>query len=79
MDDIGDVGTVKLNLLDPTDPDSWKCVCGNDVNSDGFQPCNGKGKAVEPTPKKWDGQRSVCMSCGRVIDQKSRIIVGRKL
>jgi hypothetical protein len=48
-----------------------KCVCGNQVHTDGFYPCDPTtGQEIDEPYREgpWNGRSYVC-SCGRVIDQ----------
>jgi len=59
------------------DHDAWHCICGNTPASDGFYPCDEAGNEMEPA----DGWKNlyVCNRCGRIIQQDSLQIIGRKL
>ena len=56
--------------------DAWICICGNEPHSDGFYPCNETGDEVEPK-SGWKGLY-VCHRCGRIIEQDSLAVIGRK-
>jgi hypothetical protein len=57
----------------------FTCLCGNVAISDGFYPCDSNGVEVEPTiGGDWDQIRYVCMRCGRIIDQNSGEVLGRR-
>jgi hypothetical protein len=56
----------------------FTCLCGNASTSDGFSPCDANGVAVEPTPEAWDGVRYVCDRCGRIINQHTGAVLGRR-
>jgi hypothetical protein len=58
--------------------DAWHCICGNTPDSSGFYPCDEAGNEVEPTPTKWK-DLYVCTDCGRIIQQDSLQVIGRKL
>jgi hypothetical protein len=46
------------------------CFCGNTSDSDGFFPCDGAGRIMEPTADSdWDGLY-VCDRCGRLHREK---------
>jgi hypothetical protein len=58
-----------------------ECVpaCNNNPSMDGFYPCNWNGDEVEPTcVGAWKGRLLVCASCGRIIDQETLRVVGRR-
>lgn len=58
------------------DTDAWICVCGNHAEREGFSSCDLDGNDMEPDiGSNWDGLYR-CNSCGRLIDQCSRKIVG---
>ena len=59
-------------------PEAWVCLCGNTPSADGFYPCDVQGNAVEPTPADWTTGCYVCAKCGRIINQTSLEVVGRK-
>ena len=56
--------------------EDWECLCGNTPMQDGFFPCNTQGELVEPTPEEWVTNYYVCDRCGRIIEQRSRAVVG---
>jgi hypothetical protein len=56
--------------------EAWICLCGNLPSGDGFHPCDEEGKAMEPVTG-WNGLY-VCFRCGRIIEQDSLRVVGRK-
>jgi hypothetical protein len=60
---------------DKNDRDAWTCVCGNELGSDGFYPCDSHGNEIEPTAG-WAGLY-VCFRCGRIIEQNTLRVVGR--
>ncbi len=58
--------------------ESWICICGNRPDSDGFQPCNANGNEIEPLAgSDWDNLY-VCCRCGRIIQEKTLEVIGRK-
>jgi hypothetical protein len=61
-------------LEEPGNEDSWRCVCGNHHNAQGFFPCDKEGNQREPD-KGWENLY-VCDNCGRIIDQFSLRVVG---
>ena len=61
---------------EPLNKYAWVCLCGNTPTAEGFYPCNGKGKPVEPTPEDWTTNLYVCERCGRMIDADSFEVVG---
>ncbi len=72
--------TVKKQFIihDPQDRDAWICVCGNRPIDQGFYPCDANGNELDPVKGSgWSGLH-VCDGCGRVIDQKTLKVVGRK-
>lgn len=66
-----------MEYIDESD-EEWCCVCGNRPWLEGFFPCDRQGEVVEPTKPDWDGLRYVCDRCGRIIDQDSLQVVGRR-
>jgi hypothetical protein len=56
--------------------EAWICICNNTPVSHGFYPCDMTGKEVEPV-RGWEGLY-VCNKCGRIIDQKTLEVVGRR-
>ena len=57
----------------------WECFCGNDTMSIGFQTCNDTGDYIEPTRySNWSGLYA-CQSCGRIIAQDTREVIGQNL
>lgn len=60
------------------DVDAWVCLCGNTPPSDGFTTCNADGDEIEPTVESGWTSLLVCNRCGRIIDQDTLMIVGRK-
>jgi hypothetical protein len=61
------------------------CVpsCGNEPHMEGFQPCLPDGTEVEPLADgPWGSGPGkylyVCGRCGRIIDQDTLLVVGRK-
>ena len=57
--------------------DNWICICGNIPESDGFYPCDRKGKSVEPTVKNWPEALYRCDNCERIIRQQDRRVIGQ--
>jgi hypothetical protein len=62
----------------PGDEVAWICLCGNTVSGYGFYPCNTQGEIVEPTPQEWTTDWYVCDQCGRIIDEATLEVVGRR-
>lgn len=62
----------------PDEPlsDTWVCICGNVASLEGFYPCNSEGTQVEPTPEEWTSGWYACARCYRLIDQRTRQVVG---
>ena len=60
------------------DADAWVCHCGNMPHTDGFYPCDKDGHEVEPNLGGDWQNLYVCASCGRIIDQDTLEVVGRK-
>jgi hypothetical protein len=58
-------------------PDAWVCFCRNEPSEDGFYPCDEKGNEVEPD-HNWNGELYVCNRCGRIINQHTLEVVGKK-
>ena len=57
--------------------DAWACICGNTPSDDGFSTCNDAGEDCEPViGGEWD-ELYRCDNCGRIIDQRTLVIVGR--
>ena len=57
----------------------WECICENDTMGLGFQTCNDKGDYIEPTAtSNWSGLYA-CQSCGRIIDQDTREVIGQNI
>lgn len=55
------------------------CLCGNDPVGSGFYPCLYGGKIVEPTiDGPWEGKLYACGDCGRIIDQYTLEVVGKR-
>lgn len=61
---------------DEHDPDWLICICGNNPERDGFDPCDTEGKYMEPDIN-WKGHY-ICTACGRIIEQRSLKVIGRK-
>lgn len=61
----------------PGYPEAWICICGNHPVADGFFPCDEKGNEVAPD-FDWKGLY-FCDNCGRIINQKTLEVIGRKL
>ena len=61
---------------DANNPDTWKCICGNTPVSAGFYPCDEHGNEMEPV-KGWKNLY-VCDDCGRIINQATLEVVGRR-
>lgn len=60
------------------DSDAWVCLCGNTPAATGFYPCDVEGRQGEPTPTDWTTNCYVCGRCGRIINQKTLEVVGRR-
>ena len=60
------------------DGGEFTCLCGTASISDGFAPCDATGAEVEPTPDGWDGVRYVCERCGRILNQHTGEVLGRR-
>ena len=58
--------------------EAWICICGNVPSSDGFYPCDDLGEEVEPRQGVWGGVLYVCDRCGRIINQTTLEVVGRR-
>ena len=56
--------------------DAWICICGNQPDYYGFYACDETGTEVEPV-SGWPGLY-VCSRCGRIIQQDSLKIIGRR-
>ena len=57
-------------------PEAWICICKNRPDSAGFYPCDIQGNEMEPV-KGWIGLY-VCNNCGRIIEQDTLEVIGRK-
>lgn len=56
--------------------EAWICICKNTPSDGGFYPCDKEGNEMEPTIESdWSGLY-VCADCGRIIDQKTLVVVG---
>jgi hypothetical protein len=61
------------------DGDWLVCLCGNDPSQSGFEPCLPDGTPVEPvTGGRWTGNLYVCSDCGRIVDQDTLHVTGRR-
>lgn len=61
------------------DVNAWICVCGNHFECDGFSGCDLDGNDMELfMVQDWEDLYR-CNSCGRLIDQSSRKVVGINL
>lgn len=60
------------------DETAWVCLCGNTPHTDGFATCNAKGEEMEPSAGSDWADLYVCNRCGRIINQTSLMVVGRK-
>ena len=61
------------------DSGDWlECPCGNTPLYDGFYSCTTAGTVVEPEPEVWDGLLFVCPSCGRIINDDTLAVTGRR-
>ena len=58
------------------DTDTWICRCGNTQMDEGFQLCDADGNDI----KSWGDLKylMLCKRCGRIIDQDTLEVVGRK-
>lgn len=61
------------------DTDAWICVCGNHAEREGFSSCDLDGNDKDPLMASALEDLYRCNSCGRLIDQHSRKIVGINL
>jgi len=61
----------------PGNEEALVCVCGNTPTSDGFYPCDQNGNEIEPV-KGWQ-DLYVCDRCGRIVNQLTSEVVGRKI
>lgn len=57
--------------------EAWICICGNTPVDGGFFTCDAQGNEMEPE-KGW-GNLYICGDCGRIINQSTLEVVGRKL
>jgi hypothetical protein len=61
------------------DGDWLHCRCGNTPDQTGFQPCLPDGTEVEPVAGGlWDGLLYVCGDCGRIVNQDTLEVTGRR-
>lgn len=60
------------------DVDAWVCICGNMPCDDGFYACDKQGNEVEPVEGIWLEPIYVCHGCGRIINQDTLEVVGRR-
>jgi len=63
---------------EPGVEDGWICLCGNTPADDGFYPCDENGNEMEPLVESIWKNLYVCDSCGRIINQYTLEVVGRK-
>jgi hypothetical protein len=56
------------------------CLCGNRPDMGGFASCLADGTEIEPEggPGGWDGKLYVCLNCGRIINQDTLEVTGRR-
>lgn len=62
---------------EPQSKDAWVCLCGNMPHVYGFYPCLEDGTEVEPMEPWWRNLYR-CDKCGRIINQDTLDVVGRK-
>lgn len=62
---------------DDENEEAWVCVCGNTPTSHGFHPCDLAGNEMEPA-KGWR-DLYLCAGCGRIVNQNTLEVVGRKV
>ncbi|MEJ3743176.1 hypothetical protein WEI85_07805 [Actinomycetes bacterium KLBMP 9797] len=56
----------------------WVCLCGNEPHFDGFTPSDQHGNPIDPGSPAWDQQTNVCRSCGRILNQDTGLVIGRR-
>jgi hypothetical protein len=56
---------------------AWVCICGNKTNTDGFYTCDRQGNDIVPTTGSIWGEFYRCGGCGRIIDKRSRRVLGK--
>lgn len=61
------------------DTDAWICVCGNHEEREGFSSCDLDGNDMDPVLAPGWADLYRCNSCGRLIEQNTRKIVGINL
>jgi hypothetical protein len=63
-----------------TEDGMWlHCLCGNTPDMDGFCPCVADGTIVSPRlGSPWEGALYACAKCGRIIDQDTLNVTGRR-
>lgn len=61
------------------DKDAWICICKNTPIGSGFDTCDENGNYLEPMlGNGWNGFYC-CADCGRIINQDTLEVVGRKV
>ena len=59
--------------------DDVVCSCGNEVHTDGFQPCDDQGAEVEPLRKSWLISLVKCGRCLAIFHQPDGLRAGSVL
>lgn len=59
------------------DRGNWECLCGNTAGDDGFYACDDQGNELSPADKKWDGDKYVCIKCGRIISESTARVLNK--
>jgi hypothetical protein len=62
---------------DKSDPDAWRCICGNYPSGDGFYPCDEQGNEMEPVIGSGWKDLYVCGQCGRIIRYDTLEVIGQ--
>jgi hypothetical protein len=59
--------------------DAWECLCGNTCADYGFSPCDALGHIAETAAEEETTNWRVCDKCGRIVDQRTLEIGGRRI
>jgi hypothetical protein len=72
-------GKARRERITKDDGEWLHCLCGNTPDMGGFDSCLTDGTPVEPLADgPWEGRLYVCLNCGRIVDQYTLEVVGRK-
>ncbi len=65
----------------PPDPEDWTCLCGNQIQSEGFYPCDSEGELTPeedlPSYDDWSISWYRCLRCGRIINRETLEVIGQ--